>query len=105
MVNGGFYLPFTIHHSLRLNAQRLGAAAPPAEEPDEDRARDVDGREEVRQEAQDERHGEAADQRRPEDEEEERRDDGRDVRVDDRREGAREPLLDRRRDGLARAQL
>src|SRR5919112_4718808 len=105
MVKGSFYLPFTIYHSPRLNAERLGSPRPPAEEPDEDGARDVDRREEVGDQAQDERDGEAADRPRPEDEEEERGDDGRHVRVDDGGERALEPLIDGRGDGLAREHL
>src|ERR1044071_6716672 len=108
MVEGGPYLPFTIHHSLPLDAERFDAPVLRLlvrEFPHEDRARDVDGREQVRQEPEDERDGEAAYRPRAEDEQEERRDDGRDVRVDDRNEGAREAEVCRRRHGLPRAHL
>src|SRR5215212_3719338 len=91
-----------------LNAERLDAAVLlllVRKLPHEDRARDVDGREQVRQESEDERDGEAAYRPRAEDEKEERRDDCRHVRVNNRDEGAREAEVYRGRHGLSRAHL
>src|ERR1700750_1130037 len=100
----------THHLSLTtvLNAERLYAAVPGQlvrEFPHEDRARDVDGREQVRQKSQNERDCEAAYRPRAKDEQEERRDDCRDVRINNRHERAREAYVYRRRHGLARAKL
>src|SRR5215213_5156097 len=91
-----------------LNAERLDAAVLlllVRKLPHEDRARDVDGREQVRQQAEDERDGEPAYRASAEDEQEQRRDDGRHVRVDDCDEGAREAEVYRGRHRLARAQF
>src|SRR5437763_8982644 len=101
MDESSFYSLFTIYHLPPLNAERLDSPLLARKLPDEDRARDEDRREQVRQEAQDERDGEAANGARAEDEEEQRRDDDGDVRVNDRHEGAREAEVNRRRHGLA----
>src|SRR5881275_2140296 len=105
MAANSFYSLFTIYHSPSLNAERLHLTVLARKLPHEDGARDVDGREQVGEQAEHERDGEAADRPRPEDEEEQRRDDGRHVRVDDGDEGAREANVDGRGHGLAGVQL
>src|SRR5215210_4890423 len=99
------YARFTIYDARRLNADRLRAMPLAVEQPDEDRARDVDGREQVDDEAEHERDGEAADRPRAEDEQKQGRDDGRHVRIDDRHEGAGEALIHGREHGLTRMQF
>src|SRR5437763_11730339 len=95
----------TLHSALALNAERLDALPLAGQLPDEDRARDIDGREQVDDQTEHERDGEAANRPCAEDEQKERRDDGRHVRVNDRYEGAGEALLHGREHGLAHVQL
>src|SRR5947209_19113063 len=106
MVNGKWMKAVSINYSPfaivpPLNAERLDSPLLARKLPDEDRARDEDRREQIRQEAEDERDGEAAYRPRAEDEQEERRDDNRDVRVNNRHEGAREAEVTCRRHSLA----
>src|SRR5438105_15368746 len=95
----------TLHSALRLNADRLRAMAAPVEQPDKDRARDIDGRKQVDDETEHERDGETAYRPRPEDEQKERRDKGRHLRVNDRHKRAPKALIHSREDGIARVQL
>ena len=63
------------------------------EHPLKDRARDIDGREQVDDETEHERNGETANRARAEDEQKERRDNRRHVGINDCNEGAPETLI------------